>query len=377
MTGLYVHIPYCRTICPYCDFVKRPTKGNVPEPFVEALCGELKQYEGDKQVESAFFGGGTPSLVAPASLERIFETIRGHFTLTGDTEITLEANPDDLTRELIAAWLELGVNRISLGVQSFDEDALRYLGRRHDADGARRACALVAEHFDSWNLDLMFGAHPVSAYPATLAECMTFAPPHVSAYGLTYEAGTPFGKRKDEAIDDDTYLALYTQTVEGLRPLARYEVSNFARPGFECRHNLRYWHNDTYAGFGPGAYSFSDGVRARNHVKLEAYLEDPGGRCEALHLSNREIRIETVIQYLRLAAGLPRRAYAERFGRAVDDDFGGAIQQLAGRGLITDDGETIRPTERGFDLNNEIGLALVDAPVAFEGEDGFPRSGIS
>lgn len=372
MTGLYIHIPYCRTICPYCDFVKRPTKGNVPEPFIDALCTEMVRHEGDTQVESVFFGGGTPSLVAPASLDRIFETMRRRFTLTGDAEITLEANPDDLTLDLIAAWRGLGVNRISLGVQSFDEEALRYLGRRHDADGARRACALVAEHFDSWNLDLMFGAHPITAYPATIAECMTFAPPHVSAYGLTYETGTPFGKRADEAIDDDTYLMLYTQTVEGLRPLARYEVSNFARPGYGCRHNLRYWHNDTYAGFGPGAYSFLDGVRARNHVKLETYLADPGGKCEALALSDRESRIETVIQYLRLADGLPKRAYAERFGHSVDTDFGDTLGQLATRGLVVDTGDAIQPTERGFELNNEIGLALVDTMVASGNEEVIP-----
>ncbi len=364
MTGLYVHIPYCRTICPYCDFVKRPAKGNVPEPFINALCEEMARHEGDTDVESVFFGGGTPSLVAPASLKRIFDTMRRKFALTCDAEITLEANPDDVTPDLIAAWCDLGVNRISMGVQSFDEEALRYLGRRHDADGARRACTLVAEHFESWNLDLMFGAHPVNAYPATLAECRAIAPPHVSSYGLTYEAGTPFGKRADEAIDDDIYLELYTQTVDGLKPLDRYEVSNFARPGFECRHNLRYWHNETYAGFGPGAYSFLNGVRARNHVKLEAYLADPGGKCEALDLSDREIRLETVIQYLRLAEGLPKQVYNDRFRRDVHDDFGEALAQLAARGLVEDTGTTWQPTERGFELNNEIGLALVDCTPA-------------
>ncbi len=286
------------------------------------------------------------------------------FRLTEDPEITLEANPDDVTPGLLTAWQALGINRISLGVQSFDDMTLRYLGRRHDADGARRACGLVAEHFDSWNMDLMFGGRPVDAYPATLTECGSFAPPHVSSYGLTYEAGTPFGKRADEAVDDDTYLTLYTQTVERLRPLERYEVSNFARPGFACRHNLRYWHNDTYAGFGPGAYSFLDGVRARNHVKLEAYLAEPGGKTEALALSEREIRLETVIQYLRLADGLPRSVYVERFGNSVDEDFGDALQKLAERGLIEDTGDVIRPTARGFELNNEIGLALVEVPTS-------------
>lgn len=360
MTGLYIHVPFCRTICPYCDFVKRPIKGAAPDAFIHALAREIEAYDGDRDAETIFFGGGTPSLIAPESLASILDVLHRKFRIASDVELTLEANPDDITQNLLDHWKTLGVNRVSLGVQSFDDEVLRYLGRRHNADGARRACGLVAASFANWNMDLMFGPHPVSAYPATLAECAAFAPPHVSAYGLTYEAGTPFGKRSHEAIDEDTYLRLYALTAESLRGLERYEVSNYARPGLECRHNLRYWHNDTYAGFGPAAYSFLDGVRARNHVKLEEYLANPGGKCEALNLSQREVQIETVIQYLRLRDGLSASVYEARFDSSLAVDFGDTLHALIRRGLLEETSDGFRPTDAGFELNNEIGLALVD-----------------
>ena len=361
MIGIYIHIPYCRTVCPYCDFVKRPIKGAVPGDFIRALTREIEAYDGDLDVETIFFGGGTPSLIAPESLASTLDALHRKFRVASDVELTLEANPDDITQELLTHWKILGVNRVSLGVQSFDDEVLRYLGRRHNADCARRACGLVAELFSNWNMDLMFGPHPVAAYPATLAECASFAPPHVSAYGLTYEAGTPFGKRGNEAIDEDTYLRLYALTSESLPGLERYEVSNYARPGFACRHNLRYWHNKTYAGFGPAAYSFLDGVRARNHVKLEEYVADPGGKCEALHLTPREIQIETIIQYLRLREGLSAIEYEKRFDSSLLSGFGDVLCALANRGLLEETGDGFRPTAAGFELNNEIGLALVDA----------------
>jgi oxygen-independent coproporphyrinogen-3 oxidase len=359
VVGIYVHIPYCRTLCPYCDFVKRRIpEGSVPEPFIDALCREIAAYEGPDEAGSIFFGGGTPSLLAPASLERVLEALGRRFRLR-EPEITLEANPDDLSPALADAWKALGVNRVSLGVQSFDDEALRYLGRRHDAERARRACEWVAERFANWSMDLIFGAHPAGSFEATLQAAADFAPPHVSAYGLTYEANTPFGKRSDEAVDEDTYLNLFWLAEERLKGLQRYEISNFARPGYECRHNLVYWHNEEYAGFGPAAYAFIGGVRARNVVALHEYLEQPGAKAEAITLSDEEIRLETVIQHLRLRDGLDRAYYRARFGRDLDDDFGAVLAELAGRGLVADDGNTLRPTRHGFELNNEIGLALV------------------
>lgn len=363
MIGVYIHIPYCRTICPYCDFVKRPTKGSVPSEFIRALQTEIASFDGPRAADSVFFGGGTPSLIAPRDLETVLNAVKEHFSLTPNCELTLEANPDDITEDLVRAWIDLGVNRVSLGVQSFNEDALRYLGRRHDADGARRACEIIGSNFANWNIDLIFGVPPYDAWTATLKETARMNSPHVSAYGLTYEAGTPFGKRADEAIDEDLYLEQYAATQALLNHVARYEVSNYAKPGHESVHNLHYWRNEEYAGFGPGAYAFTNGIRARNHVKLEEYLQTPGGKTESLALSEDEIRIETIIQHLRLREGISRSAYAQRFDRSLDGDFGDALYALVTRELLHDDAETYRPTYRGFELNNEIGLALVNVSV--------------
>lgn len=370
MIGIYIHIPFCRTICPYCDFVRRPLPaGSVPEVFIDALCAEIMSFDGPDAAATVFFGGGTPSLLAPVSLQRVFEALHARFRLC-DPEITMEANPDDVEPDLPRAWAALGVNRISLGVQSFDDEVLRYLGRRHDAARARRACDLVARQFDNWSMDLIFGAKPIQAWEETLNLCAALRPTHVSAYGLTYEEGTPFGKRRTEASDEDASLEMYRQARERLQGMEgrapscpplyeHYEISNFARPGYDCRHNLIYWRNEEYAGFGPGAYSFLDGVRARNLIRTDDYLAAPGEKEESLRLSEREIRIETVIQHLRLRSGLPKRVYEERFGTSVHDDFGGALAALIKRRLVEEENGAIRPTATGFELNNEIGLALV------------------
>jgi len=357
--GVYVHIPYCRTICPYCDFVKRPIKGAVPKAFLDALREEIASFEGDPDVDGVFFGGGTPSLIAVDDFASIMDALRARFRFTPDAEVTLEANPDDVTGDLIDKWLACGVNRVSLGVQSFNDETLRYLGRRHDADGARRACALVAERLANWNMDLIFGAPPFTAWRTTLETCRSFHPAHVSAYGLTYESGTPFGKRANEAIDDDTYLVQFHDIDEVLDAYERYEVSNLARDAHRCALNLRYWHNEEYAGFGPAAYSFLRNVRSRNCVKTEDYLSVPGSKQEMLQLTEEEVRIETLIQHFRLKAGLQRDYYRARFGRSLESDFGPVIQALVERGLLEEDNAVVRPTQRGFELNNEIGLALV------------------
>ncbi|MBX3180824.1 MAG: radical SAM family heme chaperone HemW [Candidatus Hydrogenedentes bacterium] len=358
MFGVYLHIPYCKTLCPYCDFVKERTRTGAPMAFVDALCREIEAFEGPDAAESVFFGGGTPSLLPIDGLARILDALAARFALE-NAEITLEANPDDLTPELVAGWRALGVNRVSLGVQSFSEPVLRYLGRRHDADAARRACDLVAAHFDTWSLDLIFGAPPINAWEPTLREAVAIDPPHISAYGLTYEEGTPFAKRADQAVPDEVSLAMFQQAESILSAYDHYEISNYAKPGHHARHNLIYWRNGSYAGFGTGAYSYVNGVRARNAITTDAYLRNPGQKIEALALGPEEERLETLIQHFRLREGLPREAYTARFGRPVESDYGEPLRALINRGLLEDDGIRIRPTAEGFYLNNEIGLALV------------------
>ena len=359
MGGLYIHIPFCRTKCPYCDFVSETVQGDVPAEYLNAIHTELSMQESGLEISSVFFGGGTPSLINPEDLDGLLGRLDKHFRLT-DPEITLEANADDVTAERVRQWKTLGINRLSIGVQSFCDETLQYLGRRHDAETARRACALVAERFDNWNMDLIFGARPVHEWIRTLEECQHFAPPHLSAYGLTYEDETPFRLRRDNEVDDAQWLDLYWKTDDLLPLMSRYEISNFSKSGFECRHTLIYWHNEEYIGLGAAAYGFQAGTRYRNCISWRDYMAEPGLKSDVNRLTCREMELETVIQCLRLRAGLSRRYYERRFGAPVETRFGDSLRQLVLAGLLVADSECYRPTRKGFEMNNEIGLALID-----------------
>jgi len=362
MVGLYIHIPFCRIRCPYCDFLSSATAGHVPDEFVDALCDEIESFtpvDPLAEVNTVFLGGGTPSLLKPLHISRIIACIERCFRVS-TPEITIEANPDDVHVELADRWSEIGISRVSLGVQSFDDEVLRYLGRRHDAHAAHRACEVIGDRFDNWGIDLIMGAHPVGKWDATMSECVAFSPPHVSAYSLTYEQGTPFGDRKGEALEDDQVLELYHRTHDHLSQYSHYEISNFARPGHECIHNLVYWQNHEYMGFGPGAYSFMDGVRSRNVLSIADYCQGACEKAERIVLGPDEIMVETLIQHFRLLQGLGKEYFRLRFGEEVEDRFGRAIEGLKARGLLLETDSSIRPTSRGFDLNNEIGLALVE-----------------
>lgn len=359
--GIYIHVPYCRVACPYCDFVKRPVDRDAPDAFTDALIREIVSFEGPAEARSIFFGGGTPSLLTETSFTRIFDALRARFRTDPNAEISIEVNPDDVTIERARFWRGLGVNRLSLGVQSFDDEVLRFLGRCHNTTVARRACEVIATEFENWGIDLIFGAKPPEAWDASVAECARSAPPHVSTYALTYEERTPFWGRRHDAIDDDVALHQYRHAMDALGEAGygHYEVSNFARPGFESAHNLLYWHNRPYAGFGPGAVGYVNGVRVRNISRIANYLERPGEKEESLTLSPRETRVETLIQYFRTRIGITREEYRTRFGTGIDADFGTALSGLVHRGLIADTGDRLSPTRLGYELNNEIGLALV------------------
>ena len=357
--GLYIHVPYCRVACPYCDFVKKPIEGDAPDAFAQAVCNEIQSCDGPANASSIFFGGGTPSLLEARALNRILDTLRERFTIADNAEVSMEVNPDDIAEDALSIWQDSGVTRLSLGVQSFDDRALSYLGRCHDAACARRACEAIGTRFENWGIDLIFGGPPTDAWQSSLAECVSLAPPHVSTYGLTFEESTPFWKRRAEALDSDASLTLYRAARETLSDYEHYEVSNFARPGFECIHNRIYWRNDEYLGFGPGAYSYFDGVRSRNAPRINHYVTHPDEKSEKLVLSDREIRVETLIQHFRTRSGLARAAYADRFSTTLDADFADTIPPLVARGLLEDDGQVLRPTRLGYELNDEIGLALV------------------
>ena len=359
--GVYIHIPFCRTRCPYCDFVSNAIPGIVPLEFVNALCGEIRSYSGPKDIASIFVGGGTPSLLTSSDLEKIFDALLSVFNFHVP-EITLEANPDDINSALVREWRVLGINRVSLGVQSLDTSTLRYLGRRHNDSKALKAIEIVAAEFDNWSMDLIFGAPPMAAWRSTLEKVVQIQPPHISAYSLTYEPSTPFGSRMEEAFDEEQMLFSFRESEKFFSAYDHYEISNFARPGFQCRHNLLYWHNDEYAGFGPGAFSYIGGRRMCNTPDLALYIKEQGANLQTEVLCVREQKIETLIQHFRLREGIAEAYYKKRFGESIDYVFEGPLNALQKRGLIRRLEGYICPTDQGFYLNNEIGLALVDVP---------------
>lgn len=356
--GIYIHIPYCRVLCPYCDFVKKRTVGDAPGKFTDALCREIEAFSGSKAVSSIFFGGGTPSLLSPADTERIFDTLNSRFSIT-DAEISIEVNPDDVTPDMIALWQNVGINRLSLGVQSFDNEVLKFLGRNHDAPKAREACALLTDTFDNWSLDLIFGCKPSNTWEATLEQALNYAPPHISAYGLTYEENTPFWQQRSEALDDDTALEQYRQARAALADYTHYEVSNFARRDRESTHNQLYWRNEAYAGFGPGAVSFLNDTRITNPRSISQYENNPTLDRETDPLTQDEIKLETLIQHFRTKTGITESYYQSRFNEPIEKLFREALTTLLNRGLLTHENNTYAPTQQGYELNNEIGLALI------------------
>jgi oxygen-independent coproporphyrinogen-3 oxidase len=356
--GIYIHIPYCRVICPYCDFVKKRAKGDVPDKFTDALCREIETFEGPDEVRSIFFGGGTPSLLSREGTVKIFDTLRGRFQID-DAEISIEVNPDDVTRDALDHWKHVGVNRLSLGVQSFDDEVLKFLGRNHDAQKAHDACRLIADTFENWSLDLIFGCKPSERWDTTLDTALSYAPPHISAYGLTYEENTPFWQQRHGALDDDIALEQYRRAHVALADYNHYEVSNFALPGSESSHNQLYWRNDDYAGFGPGAVSFLNDTRITNTRSISAYERGATIEREYDPIDPDDIKLETLIQHFRTRDGIREEYFQSRFDEAITKNFGAALKALIERGLITHDNGIYAPTQAGYELNNEIGLALI------------------
>ena len=330
--GAYIHIPFCRSRCPYCDFVSNAIPGAVPGEFLDALCDEILHFNSPTELTSIFIGGGTPSLLTSGQMKKLLDTFTKTFVLDG-VEITVEANPDDITVAKAKSWRDMGVNRVSLGAQSFNNAALRYLGRRHRAAKARHAAEIIANYFDNWNMDLIFGAPPAKAWEMTLKTALEYKPPHIATYSLVHEPATAFGTGPP-FFDDDAMLGFYEQAANALTQYDHYEISNFAQPGRQCRHNLLYWRNEEYVGFGPGAYSYLSGKRMRNTRELEKYLKTPGRKERMERLGKREQQVETLIQHFRLRTGILEQYYEQRFGEPVDAAFAEALDALLRRGLL-------------------------------------------
>lgn len=373
---LYVHIPFCRRKCRYCAFFSRP----LPEGggkgadgplarYLAALGEELSQWGerlGEREVESVFFGGGTPSLLEPEVLAAVLERVRRTFALRPDAEISMEANPDSLhTEEKARGFLDAGINRISLGVQSFDDGRLHTLGRVHRVEEARAAFRAIRKAgCGNLSLDLMWGlpGQTLEDWQAEVREALSLEPDHLSAYGLTLEEGTPLAEDVEKGLLDlpseETQCAMY---LEGIRlfeeaGLSQYEISNFARPGFRCRHNLGYWEGRDYLGLGPAAASTLNGERWTN-PEGEAWFEQvregrPCAEREALDTSTRAL--ELMMLRLRTVKGLALDDYAALTGRAFLDEHGAFVRRLCEGGLAEAKDRTFRLTRQGMLVSNSI-----------------------
>jgi oxygen-independent coproporphyrinogen III oxidase len=401
--SLYIHIPFCTLKCSYCDFNSYAGIEGLMGPFAEAMCEEMRLWAppmADRAVETIFFGGGTPSLLPLAEVERIMTAMRETFDLAPDAEISFEANPGTVDREYLRGLLTTGVNRISFGVQSFHDDELRALDRIHSAAEAKEAYRWAREAgFERLNLDLIYGLteQPMERWQATLEQAIELAPEHLSLYALTVEEGTKLAhdieRGRAPAPDGDTQAAMYEWSCERL-PAAgyrQYEISNWCRPGGECRHNLVYWRNGEWLGLGPGAHShlrskeqgarsqgwrFADVYSPKQYIDrvqqtvVDSALGTRHSALDPLLASMRHVAFveeqtvememaDTAILGLRLNEGLDVGEFSRRFGRSLEEAYGAVLTETGAFGLVERENGRVRLTERGRLLANEVFVRLL------------------
>ena len=385
--GLYVHIPFCETKCPYCDFNTYAQIESLMPSYVAALVTEV-EILGDRLgrpgVGTVFFGGGTPSYLPAAEIGKVIEAVRAAFEVTPDAEVTLEANPDDLTASKLAVYRELGVNRLSIGVQSLDDKLLTLIGRRHSASEAIGAYRSAVEAgFQNVSIDLMYGLphQTIADWQDTLVEAAELDPPHFSMYCLTLEGGTPMEQSVKSGRlpkpDSDLAADMYVLAEEHLSGLGyrHYEISNWATPGFEGQHHLTYWRNQPYLGVGPGAHSYLQAHRFSNLKSPREYIRRLADGVEPPRISGglnpdsigavpvvdmvdpidrRTEMAETMMLGLRLDTGVGMSDFAARFGIAPTQVYGDIIAELDSVGLLEAVDGSLRLTARGRLLGNEV-----------------------
>ena len=371
--GLYIHIPFCRKKCDYCDFYSLPAQDSaVWDEYCKVLTKHIRETATSLAkhiVDTIYFGGGTPSLLGANRLRSLLDTIEKHCRISPGAEITLEGNPDSLDVKLLKKLRRAGFNRLSIGMQSFDNDTLSILGRAHDADGAVQAMqAARTAGFQNVSLDLLFGL-PVQSqndWVASLRAGIDLQPEHISCYGLTREKGTPLYTSELPFPDDDMQADMYLQTSEILQQAGyhHYEISNFCRPGYECRHNMKYWTLQPYVGLGPAAHSDFGGRRWSYERDLDRYVLGIN-ESDALIDNMEDIPpLERAGEYLmlrlRTAQGISGNEYTRLFHHNFDSVERRLEMQLA-HGLALREGDRWRLTEKGFLLSNRVIGEVLDA----------------
>jgi len=373
--GIYIHIPFCLKKCNYCDFLSflLPCRDRVAD-YILGLKKELElaapQLKGAKVI-SVYIGGGTPSLLAAQSLKDILTAVQQHFSLWEKTEVTVEANPGTIFGEKLAEMAAMGVNRLSIGVQSFDNRLLAAMGRVHTAEEAVEAfCMARREGFSNINIDLIYGlpGQTLENWRKTLYEVVELGPEHVSAYGLTLEKGTPWGNLYSQGelqlVDEDTWVRMHDLTMQVLPQagLMQYELSNYAKPGFESLHNLGYWYRRPYIGVGLGASSFLNETRSKNHTRYEEYFKSLKMNklpvAEEERITREEAMSETMFLGLRTVKGVNCLEFKRRFGVSIEEAFP-VVNRLAKKGVLERNPPWLRLNPGYYGVSNEVFLEFV------------------
>ena len=397
---IYVHIPFCAKKCAYCDFLSFPGNMRMRREYTDKLLEEIRiqsSFVREYQVDTIFLGGGTPSVLDVTDITAIMGTLKEHYDIAPDAEITIEVNPGTVKMEGLVAYREAGINRVSMGLQSADDTDLRYLGRIHTyVEFIKSFQRVRMAGFTNVNVDLISaipGQTPES-WRNTLKKTAMLKPEHISAYSLIVEEGTPFYDRYGGHVemesyemsqeerrrlmalpdlpDEDTEREMYYMTRNCLaeQGYERYEISNYARPGFECRHNVGYWTGTGYLGLGLGASSYLEGCRFHNTSDFQSYvsahLDDEAEFCQALRQDMEQLSVKSKMEEfmflgLRLTRGVSVEGFITRFGQSIRNVYGGVIDKLEREGLLEHKKGYYRLTERGLDLSNyAMSLFLLD-----------------
>ena len=368
---LYIHIPFCARKCAYCDFLSFAAPERVYQEYVEKLMEEIYGQSADFQdyvVSSIFLGGGTPSILPAELVEALFVVLYDCFDIARDAEITIEANPGTLTMEKLQTYRRCGIDRLSIGLQSADDEELRTLGRIHCFDDFLKSFQRARQAgFTNINVDLMSAlpGQSVQSWKNTLRKVMMLKPEHISAYSLIIEEGTPFYERyhedqstfPDEDMDRDMYHL--TKELMAAQGYQRYEISNYAKPGYECRHNIGYWTGVDYLGLGLGASSYTHGFRYHNVTDLDEYLSLDLSQAGAAARDIQELSLKDKMEEfmflgLRLMKGVSGSEFFQRFGVNMWNVYGEVFARLKAQGLIEEQLPKVRLTETGIDVSNAV-----------------------
>ena len=377
--GLYIHIPFCKAKCAYCDFYSLAHSEEKMDAYTAALIRHLEEVApraAGMQVDTVYFGGGTPSYLGAPRLVRLLQTVQRRYDVARDAEITLEANPDSAGDwRTLRTLRRAGFNRLSLGVQSTDDALLQRIGRIHTYEQVQQAVTAARRaKLTNLSLDLIYGlpGQTMEDWQRTLADAVALGPEHLSCYGLKLEEGTPLWQQRQALTlpDDDAQADMYLYTVAALEEAGyqQYEISNFARPGRASRHNLKYWNMEEYAGFGPGAHSDFGGVRYAYEKDLDAYIAAAhGGQfrfSENTVIPPRDRDVEWVMLGARLISGLDPKDYEAQFRRRFDPIFLPFLQKCVAAGYAVSENGVWHLTPKGFLVSNQIIGGLLDAQAA-------------